>query len=39
VGELVGISIMFAGFRFTGAARKAAPAAPSGRLAQGVPTA
>jgi hypothetical protein len=39
VGELVGISIMFAGFRFTGAARKAAPAAPSGRLAPGVPTA
>jgi Cytochrome C and Quinol oxidase polypeptide I len=38
IGELVGISIMFAGFRFTGAARKAAPAATSGRFPQGVPT-
>jgi hypothetical protein len=37
VGELVGISIMFAGFRFSGAPRREPAPAGRVRLAQGVP--
>jgi hypothetical protein len=38
-GELVGIAVMFAGFRFAGAPRKAAASAPAtGRLVPGSPT-
>jgi hypothetical protein len=37
-GELVGIAIMFTGFRLTAAPRRASTSAPPARLAQGAPS-